>query len=157
MSKEAQQSLIAKNRKARYDYTIEQTFEAGIQLEGWEVKSIRANKVQIVDCYVVLKNSEAFLIGCQIQPLQTASTHVETDPLRTRKLLLNRKELDRIVSAVEQRGNACVALSLQWKGHVVKATIGLAKGKKNHDKRDTEKARDAATQIEPATKMARKG
>lgn len=157
MSKEAQQSLIAQNRKARHDYYIEQTFEAGIQLEGWEVKSLRAGKVQLVDCYVVFKNGEAYLFGSQIQPLLSTSTHVEADPARTRKLLLNRRELDRIIAAVEQRSNTCVALSLQWKAHMVKATIGIAKGKKNHDKRGVEQARDAARQIDQATKMARKG
>ncbi|WP_274645082.1 SsrA-binding protein SmpB [Pseudomonas serbica] len=155
MSKDKQNTLIAQNRKARHDYFIEDSVEAGVALLGWEVKSLRAGKGQLVDCYVVFKDNEAFLLGSHIQPLISAGTHVETDPERTRKLLLNRRELDRLKEACDQKGFTCVALSLQWKAHMVKCTIGLAKGKKNHDKRDTEKARDAQRQIQQATKSSR--
>jgi SsrA-binding protein len=155
MSKEKQNPLIAQNRKARHDYFIEDTVEAGVKLLGWEVKSLRASKGQLVDSYVVFKEGEVLLLGCHIQPLVSAGTHVETDPERTRKLLLNRREINRLKESVDQKGYTCVALSLQWKGHLVKCSIGLAKGKKNHDKRDTEKARDAQRQIQQATKSSR--
>jgi SsrA-binding protein len=111
-------------------------------LQGWEVKSLRAGKGQITDSYVLLKNGEAWLIGAQIVPLQTVSTHYVTDPTRTRKLLLKQRELDKLIGATQQKGYTCVALSLYWKGHLVKAEIALAKGKQLHDKRQTEKERD---------------
>ena len=148
-------TTIAQNRKARHDYAVEQKFQAGIVLEGWEVKSLRAGKAQLTDSYVLLKGGEAFIIGLQIQPLQTASTHVEADPLRTRKLLLNRKELDRLVSSVEQKGYTAVVLSLEWSKHLVKCTVALAKGKKNYEKRETLKERDAKKQIDQAVKQHR--
>ncbi len=133
---------IAINRKARFDYFIEERFEAGISLMGWEVKSMRAGKAQIAEAYVYLKNGEAFLFGAHLNPLNSASTHVETDPTRTRKLLLNRRQLDHMVGAVERRGYTIVPLELYWKAGRAKLEIGLAKGKKQHDKRANEKDRD---------------
>src|SRR6202020_2492465 len=133
---------MAVNRKARFDYFIEERFEAGISLLGWEVKSMRAGKAQIAEAYVYLKDGEAFLYGAHISPLNSASTHVETDPTRTRKLLLNRRQLDHLVGAVERRGHTLVPLELYWKAGRAKLAVGLAKGKKQHDKRPTEKDRD---------------
>ncbi len=133
---------IAVNRKARFDYFIEERFEAGLALLGWEVKSMRAGKAQITEGYVFLKNGEAFLFGAHITPLISASTHVDTDPTRTRKLLLSRRQLDHLVGAVERRGYTLVPLELYWKNGRAKLAIGLAKGKKQHDKRATEKDRD---------------
>jgi len=135
-------NVIGLNKKARHDYFIEDTFEAGMALEGWEVKSLRAGRQQMRDSYVIIKRSEAFLIGLHISPLSTASTHISPDPTRTRKLLLNRKELDRLIGAVERQGYTIVPLSLYWKKGFAKAEIGLAKGKQMHDKRATEKDRD---------------
>lgn len=143
MSKNApQNNTIAQNKKARFDFELEEKFEAGVMLQGWEVKSLRAGKGQITDCYVLLKNGEAWLIGAQITPLQTVSTHYVTDPIRTRKLLLKQRELEKLLGATQQKGYTCVALSLYWKGHLVKAEIALARGKQLHDKRQTEKERD---------------
>ena len=133
---------IAVNRKARFDYFIEERFEAGISLMGWEVKSMRAGKAQIAEAYVYLKGGEAFLFGAHINALNSASTHVDTDPTRTRKLLLNRRQLDHMVGAVERRGYTIVPLELYWKAGRAKLEIGLAKGKKQHDKRANEKDRD---------------
>ena len=133
---------IAVNRKARFDYFIEERFEAGLALLGWEVKSMRAGKAQIAEAYVYLKNGEAFLYGCHIAPLNSASTHVDTDPTRTRKLLLSRRQLDHLLGAVERRGYTLVPLQLYWKAGRAKLEIGLAKGKKQHDKRANEKDRD---------------
>ncbi|HEY5717035.1 MAG TPA: SsrA-binding protein SmpB [Motiliproteus sp.] len=133
---------IALNKKARFDYHIEETFEAGMALSGWEVKSLRAGKAQLVDSYVILQNQEAWLVGAHISPLQTACTHVVADPIRDRKLLLHRRELAKLFAATEQKGHTCIALALYWKGSKVKCEIALAKGKKQHDKRDTEKDRD---------------
>lgn len=135
-------NTIALNKRAKFDYFIEDRFEAGLVLAGWEVKSLREGKGQLTDSYVIFKNSEAWLLGSQIQPLQTASTHFVTDPTRTRKLLLNRRQLDRLQEAVEQQGYTVVATALFWKGHLVKCEVALAKGKKQYDKRDTEKERD---------------
>jgi SsrA-binding protein len=135
-------SRIAENRKARYEYFIEDTFEAGLALEGWEVKSLREGRAQLTETYVHLKNGEAFLIGAHISPMLSASTHVKADPTRTRKLLLHRNELDRLVGAVERKGYTLVALNLHWSKGKAKVDIGLAKGKKQHDKRATEKDRD---------------
>jgi SsrA-binding protein len=137
-----QNNTIAQNKKARFDFELEEKFEAGVMLQGWEVKSLRAGKGQITDSYVLLKNGEAWLIGAQIVPLQTVSTHYVTDPTRTRKLLLKQRELESLIGATQQKGYTCVALSLYWKGHLVKAEIALAKGKQLHDKRQTEKERD---------------
>ena len=133
---------IAVNRKARYDYFIEERFEAGISLLGWEVKSMRAGKAQIAEAYVYVKNGEAFVFGAHISALNSASTHVDTDPIRTRKLLLSRKQLDHLVGAVERRGYTLVPLQLYWKNGRAKLEIGLAKGKKQHDKRHADKDRD---------------
>ncbi len=133
---------IAENRKARHDYFIEDTFEAGLALEGWEVKSLRAGRAQLTESYVHLKNGEAWLIGAHFSPLPTTSTHVKADPTRTRKLLLHRHELDRLVGAVERKGYTLVALNLHWSKGRAKVDIGLAKGKKQHDKRATQKDRD---------------
>ena len=133
---------IAVNRKARFDYFIEERYEAGITLLGWEVKSLRAGKAQIAEAYVYLKDGEAFLFGAHLAPLTSASTHVIADPTRTRKLLLNRRELDHLVGAVERRGYTLVPLELYWKDGRANLAIGLSKGKKQHDKRATEKSRD---------------
>lgn len=135
-------STIAQNKRARHDYSFEEKFEAGIALMGWEVKSLRAGKVQLTDSYVLLKDGEAFLIGAHITPLATASTHFVVDPTRSRKLLLNQRELSKLFNGVNQKGHTCVATALYWKRHLVKCEIALAKGKKEHDKRETEKNRD---------------
>jgi SsrA-binding protein len=133
---------IALNKKARHDYFIEANFECGLALQGWEVKSLRAGRAQLTESYVHLRNGEAWLLGAHIAPLTTASTHVRTDPTRTRKLLLHRRELDRLIGAVERRGYTLVPLRLYWKKGKAKLDIGLAKGKKQHDKRASEKDRD---------------
>ena len=133
---------IADNKKARFDYSIEETIEAGLALEGWEVKSLRAGKAQITESYVHLRDGEAWLLGAQITPLGTASTHVRPDPTRTRKLLMHRGELDRLIGAVERKGYTLVPLNLHWKNGRVKLDVGLARGKKSHDKRSAIKDRD---------------
>ena len=130
------------NKKARHDYFIEQTLEAGLSLEGWEVKSLRENKVQIKESYVILKNSEMFLFGAHISALKSTSTHVTADATRTRKLLLNRLEINRLKEKVEQKGATIVPLKMYWKRGRVKLEIGVAKGKKAHDKRQDVKSRD---------------
>jgi SsrA-binding protein len=135
-------STIAQNKKARFDYFIEERFEAGLALQGWEVKSMRAGKAQLTESYVILRNGEAWLLGSHLTPLPTASTHVQADPTRTRKLLLSRKELDRLTGLVERKGYTLVALELYWSKGRAKLAVGLAKGKKQHDKRATEKDRD---------------
>ena len=140
--KKAGGSTIALNKRARFDYFIEERFEAGLALEGWEVKSLRAGKVQITEGYVILKNNEAFLIGAHVTPLNTASTHVHPDPTRTRKLLLNRAELVKLIGAVERKGYTLVPTAMYWSKGRAKLEIGLAKGKKAHDKRAAEKERD---------------
>ncbi len=137
-------STIALNKKARHEYAIEDRFEAGLSLQGWEVKSLRAGRVQLSDSYVLLRDGEAYLFGCHITPLLSASTHINPDPLRNRKLLLHRSELSKLIGAVERRGYALVPLALYWKKSRVKCEIALAKGKKEYDKRATEKARDWA-------------
>jgi SsrA-binding protein len=134
--------LIADNRRARHDYFIEDTYEAGLALQGWEVKSMRAGRAQIKEAYVYLKDGEAFLFGAHVSALPTASTHVIPDPIRTRKLLLNRAELNRLIGAVERRGYTLVPLDMYWKNGRAKLRVGLAKGKKEHDKRATSKDRD---------------
>ena len=141
MSSAASASIIV-NKKARFDYHLEDRFEAGIALEGWEVKSLRAGRVQLVDSYVIIKNSEAFLLGAIITPLATVSTHYVPEPRRTRKLLLHREELNKLIGAVERKGYTLVALAMYWKRGKCKVEIGLAKGKQAHDKRDTERDRD---------------
>jgi SsrA-binding protein len=134
--------LIAENRRARYDYFIEERLEAGLVLEGWEVKSMRAGRAQLAEAYVYVRSGEAFLIGAHLAPLRTASTHKVADPVRTRKLLLHRNELDRLIGATERKGYTIVPLELYWKQGRAKLQIGFAKGKKQHDKRATEKERD---------------
>jgi SsrA-binding protein len=134
--------LIAENRKARFEYFIEEHFEAGMVLQGWEVKSMRAGRAQLAEAYVYVRNEEAFLFGAHITPLKTASTHIVADPVRTRKLLLNKSELSRLVGAVERKGYTLVPLDLHWKNGRAKLEVGLAKGKKQHDKRHVEKDRD---------------
>lgn len=133
---------IAENKKAFHDYFIEERLEAGIALEGWEVKAIRAGRAQIKEAYVVLKNGEVFLIGAHMSPLTTASTHVKTDPVRTRKLLLHRKEIAKLIGKVERAGYALVPLDLHFSKGRIKLAIGLAKGKKQYDKREAEKNKD---------------
>ena len=133
---------IAENRRAAFDYHLEERYEAGMVLEGWEVKAIRAGQVQLTDGYVVIKDGELFLIGCRINPLREASTHVHPEADRTRKLLLKKDEIRRLVGKVEQKGYTLVPLNLHYKGGYVKADIALAKGKATHDKRETEKKRD---------------
>jgi SsrA-binding protein len=141
--KEKQSSnTIVLNKKARHDYFIEDRFEAGIVLEGWEVKSLRAGNVQIRDNYVLLKDGEAFLLGTLITPLPTASTHITPDPQRTRKLLLHKKEIARLTGAVERKGYTLVVTAMYWKHSRAKVEIGLAKGKQSHDKRESTKERD---------------
>ncbi len=135
-------STIAQNRKARFDYFIEERFEAGLALQGWEVKSMRAGKAQLSEAYVTLRNGEGVLLGSHITPLMSASTHVQADPSRTRKLLLHRRELDRLTGLIERRGYTLVPLELYWKAGKAKLAVGLARGKKQHDKRATEKDRD---------------
>jgi len=133
---------IAENRKARHDYFIEDRYEAGLALEGWEVKSLRAGRAQLKEAYVYLRNGEAWLFGAHFSPLTSASTHVQADPTRTRKLLLHRHQIDQLIGAVERRGYTIVPLNLHWKAGRAKLEIGLARGKKQHDKRATDKARD---------------
>jgi SsrA-binding protein len=141
-SKKPAENVIAANRKARHDYFIEATFEAGLVLEGWEVKSLRAGSAQIAESYVYIRNGEAWLIGAHFSPLKTASTHINAQPTRSRKLLLHRQELDRLIGAVERKGMALVPLDLHWHKGRAKLNIGVAKGKKQHDKRATDKDRD---------------
>jgi len=135
-------NTIVLNKKARHDYFIEQILEAGVSLEGWEVKSLRENKVQIKESYVILKNNEMFLFGAHISALQSASTHVNTDPIRSRKLLLNRIEINRLKEKIEQKGATVIPLKMYWKKGRVKLEIGVAKGKKDYDKRQDAKAKD---------------
>ncbi len=135
-------STICLNKKAGFDYFLLDRFECGLMLEGWEVKSLRAGKVQIRDSYVFIKNGEAFLLGSVITPLQTASTHIVPDPQRTRKLLLNRFELNKLIGAVERKGQALIPTAMYWKRGRAKLEIALGKGKKEFDKRDTQKDRD---------------
>lgn len=140
--KHAPSATIAVNRKARHEYLLGEIFEAGLVLEGWEVKAMRAGKCNLSDAYVTVKDGEVFLFGCQIQPLQTASTHITPDPLRTRKLLLHDREIGRIQGSVTREGETCIPLKLYWKHGRAKCEIALATGKKLHDKRDSEKERD---------------
>lgn len=135
-------STIALNKKARHDFLIEETFEAGLALEGWEVKSLRAGRVQITDSYVRLQNNEAWLLGSLITPLLSSSTHINPDPTRTRKLLMHRGEINKLIGKVERKGYTLVALSLYWKKNRVKLKIGLGKGKQTHDKRASLRDKD---------------
>jgi SsrA-binding protein len=152
-TKPALPARIADNKKALFNYHIEERFEAGMVLEGWEVKALREGKVQLTDGYVVIKSGELFLIGCQINPLNTASTHVRPDSVRTKKLLLHKEEIRRLVGKVEQKGHTLVPLNLHWKNGKVKVEIALAKGKAEHDKRDTIKEREGKREVERAMKQ----
>jgi SsrA-binding protein len=143
---------IADNKKASYNYAVEERHEAGMVLQGWEVKALREGKVQLTDGYVVIREGELFLIGCQIDPLKTASTHVSPDSVRTKKLLLKKDEIRRLIGKVEQKGFTLVPLNLHWKSGKVKCEIALAKGKGEHDKRDTIKEREGKREVERAMK-----
>ncbi|MEN8281903.1 SsrA-binding protein SmpB [Acinetobacter gerneri] len=133
---------IAQNKRARHDYFIEEKFEAGMALLGWEVKSLRAGRMSLTESYIIFKNGEAYLFGAQIQPLLSASTHIVPEATRTRKLLLSRRQIEQLMGAVNQKGYSCVPLACYWKGRLVKLEIALVKGKQLHDKRATEKDRD---------------
>ena len=141
-SKNKLDNIIAVNKKARHDYFILETLEAGLVLEGWEVKSLRAKNIQLKESYVLLKDMEAWLIGAHISPLVTASTHKVIDPIRTRKLLLHRSEIAKLIGAVERKGFTIVPLSMYWKNGVAKIEVGIAKGKQKQDKRASIKERD---------------
>jgi SsrA-binding protein len=147
---------IIENRKAFHDYLIEERFEAGMSLEGWEVKSIRAGRAQIKEAYVTIRRGEVILFGAHISPLPTASTHINPDPVRTRKLLLNAEEIKKLIGKVERAGYTLMPLNLHYQRGRIKCEIGLAKGKKQHDKRDTERSRDADREIAKALKQNRR-
>ena len=142
ITKKDNSNTIALNKKARHDYFIEQSLEAGLSLLGWEVKSLRDNKVQIKESYVIYKNNELFLFGAHISPLKSASSHIECDPIRTRKLLLNKIEINRLREKITQKGATVVPLKLYWVRGKVKLEIGVAKGKKSYDKRQDIKEKD---------------
>lgn len=133
---------IAQNKKAFHDYFIEERYEAGLVLEGWEVKAIRAARVQLKESYVVIRQGEIFLIGCHISPLPTASTHIQPDPVRTRKLLLHSEQIHKLIGKVERAGYTLVPLDMHYTKGRIKLELGLAKGKKQHDKRETEKQKE---------------
>ena len=147
---------IVDNKKAFHDYFIEERFEAGLVLEGWEVKSIRAGRIQLKEAYVIVRNGEIFLFGAHISPLTTASTHIHPDPVRTRKLLLNASEISKLVGKVERAGFTLVPLNMHFKKGRIKCEIGLAKGKKQYDKRDTEKERDWQREQQKLMKQRRR-
>ena len=140
--KQSESSTIALNKKSRHDFILGERYEAGLALEGWEVKSLRAGRVQLRDSYVIIKDGEAWLLGALITPLPTASTHIQPDPQRTRKLLLHREELNKLIGAVERKGFALIPTAMYWKRGRAKLEIALAKGKQAHDKRATERERD---------------
>ncbi len=145
-------SRIAENKKAAFNYFFEERHEAGIVLHGWEVKALRSGKAQISEGYVIIKDGELFLIGCQIQPLKTASTHVSPDAARIKKLLMKKDEIRRLIGKVEQKGYTLVPTNLHWKNGLVKCEIALAKGKAEHDKRDVIKEREGKREVERAMK-----
>lgn len=147
---------IVDNKKAFHDYFIEDRYEAGVVLEGWEAKSIRAGRVQLKEAYVITRGGEVFLFGSHISPLPTASTHINPDPVRTRKLLLNAEEIKKLIGKVERSGYTLVPLNLHYLKGRIKCEIGLAKGKKQHDKRDTEKQRDSQREVQAAMKQNRR-
>jgi SsrA-binding protein len=144
--KQKSEGTIAENRKARHEFSIDEHFEAGLVLRGWEIKSLRAGRVQLDQSYVLLKGGEAFLFGALITPLITASTHIVAEPQRTRKLLLKQRELSKLIGSVERKGYTLIPLRMYWKNNYVKLDIALAKGKKLHDKRADEKNKDWARQ-----------
>ena len=133
---------IVQNKKAFHDYFIEEKYETGIMLEGWEVKAIRDGRIQLKEAYVIIRNGEIFLIGCHISPLKTASTHINPDPARTRKLLLHAEEIERLIGKVERAGYTLVPIDMHYKSGRIKVEIGLAKGKKQYDKRESEKQKE---------------
>ena len=147
-------STIALNKKARHDYFIEDTIEAGLSLEGWEVKSLREKSIQITESYIFIKQGEAWMSGAHITPLSTAATHLYTDPSRIRKLLMHRHEIDKLIGAVERKGYTLVATKMYWKKGRAKVEVGIAKGKQQHDKRTSEKDRDWQRQKERILKNA---
>jgi SsrA-binding protein len=147
---------IVDNRKAFHDYFIEERYEAGLVLEGWEVKSIRAGRIQLKEAYVIVRKGEVFLFGAHISPLPTASTHIHPDPVRTRKLLLNAEEIKKLIGKVERAGYTLVPLNLHYQKGRIKCEIGLAKGKKQHDKRDAQKQRDTQREIQAVMKQNRR-
>lgn len=155
MSKKQEKSTsisIAQNKKAWHDYFVEQKFEAGLALEGWEVKSLRDGRAQLKESYVIVKNSEVFLIGAHFSPLTSASTHINPDPTRTRKLLLHAAEISKLIGSVERKGYTIVPLSLYWKRGKAKLEIGLAKGKQQHDKRQALKERETGRELQRVLK-----
>ncbi len=155
MTKKPDQSasrVIAQNKKAWHDYFIEDKYEAGLSLEGWEVKSLRAGRVQLKESYVIVKDGQVYLFGAHISPLTSASTHVHPDPTRTRKLLLHAEEISRLIGSVERRGYTLVPLSLFWKRGKAKLEVGLAKGKQQHDKRAVLKERESNREAQRALK-----
>ncbi|BBL24199.1 MULTISPECIES: SsrA-binding protein SmpB [Comamonas] len=145
-------SRIADNKKAAFNYFFEERYEAGVVLHGWEVKALREGKVQLTDGYVLIKEGEMFLLGCQINPLKTASTHVNPDAARIKKLLLKKNDIERLTTKVEQKGYTLVPINLHWKNGFVKCDIALAKGKAEHDKRDVIKDREGKREVERALK-----
>ncbi|MBK4735761.1 SsrA-binding protein SmpB [Noviherbaspirillum pedocola] len=147
---------IVDNKKAFHDYFIEERFEAGIVLEGWEVKSIRAGRINLKEAYVIVRKAEIFLFGAHISPLATASTHINPDPVRTRKLLMHDHEISKLIGKVERAGYTLVPLNLHYAKGRIKCEVGLAKGKKMHDKRDTERQRDVQREIQSAMKQNRR-
>ena len=151
----ADSATIARNKKATHDYFIIEEFEAGIALLGWEVKSLREGRVQLKESYVINKDGELSLFGAHITPMKQASTHVVADPTRTRKLLLNRREIDQLTGSVDRKGFAMIPLSLYWKRGKVKCKIALGKGKKMHDKRETIKRREWDIEKQRVMKMNR--
>jgi len=140
--KQSESNTIALNKKSRHDFILGERYEAGLALEGWEVKSLRAGRVQLRDSYVIIKDGEAWLLGALITPLPTASTHIQPDPQRTRKLLLHREELNKLIGAVERKGYALIPTAMYWKRGRAKLEVALAKGKQAHDKRASERERD---------------
>ena len=144
---------IAENKKAAFNYFFEEKHEAGVVLHGWEVKAVREGKVQLTDGYVVIRNGELFLIGCQIQPLKSASTHVTPEAARTKKLLMHKEEIRRLIGKVEQKGYTLVPLNLHWKNGLIKCEIALAKGEAEHDKRNTIKDREGKREVERVMKQ----
>jgi len=148
---------IVQNKKAFHEYFIEDKYEAGIMLEGWEVKAIRAGRAQLKEAYVTVKNGELYLFGSHISPLLNASTHIHPDPVRTRKLLLHKLEIGRIIGKVQRAGYTLMPLDMHYKNGRVKLEIGLAKGKKQHDKRATEKEREGKMEAQQAMKKLKRG
>jgi SsrA-binding protein len=152
VKKTAPLGKIADNKKAIFNYFIEERFEAGMVLEGWEVKAARMGKVQITDGFVLIRDGELFMMGCQINPLHTASTHVNPSTLRSKKLLLKKEEIKKLIGKTDQKGYTLVALNMHWKNGKIKCEIGLAKGKAEHDKRDVIKDREGKREVERAMK-----